>query len=195
MWHIHTEPSLLGIVVGMRNGLFKYQIHGGNASIVETAATSSNWNAVLYFVRDSSNSEAGKGMYRMEYFGSLTNSNRKNVKHLNLSKPKKEFNILEDSQKASKQGVATQITIIEDTITKMNEDIKHIYNSITLIKEYKTNMCNICYLMPKNGVFNHQKISHVYSCYGCAKKIWRNSNRCPVCNIKIKSVTKIIVAE
>ncbi|XP_060855675.1 E3 ubiquitin-protein ligase Mdm2-like, partial [Metopolophium dirhodum] len=129
--------------------------------------------------------------YRMEYFGSLTNSNRKNVKHLNLSMPKKEFNILEDSQKASKQGVTTQITIKEDTITKMNEDIKHIYNSISLIKEYNTNMCNICLNMPKNGVFNHQKISHVYSCYGCAKKIWRNSNRCPVCNVKIKSVTKI----
>lgn len=59
MWHIHTEPSLLGIVLGMRNGLCKDQIHGGNASIVETAATSSNWNAVLYFERDSSNSEGG----------------------------------------------------------------------------------------------------------------------------------------
>jgi len=39
MWHIHTEPSLLGIVLGMRNGLCKDQIHGGNASIVETHGT------------------------------------------------------------------------------------------------------------------------------------------------------------
>lgn len=45
----------------MRKGLCKDQIHGCNASIVETAATSNNWNAVLYFVRNSSNSEGVRG--------------------------------------------------------------------------------------------------------------------------------------
>ncbi|CAI6354242.1 unnamed protein product [Macrosiphum euphorbiae] len=132
--------------------------------------------------------------YRKEYFGTVTNSKRKCVKHLNVSKPKKEFNKLDDSQKASEQGVTKSITIIEDTITRINKDIKHIYNSITVMKEYNNNMCNICNVMPKNGVFNHQKISHMYSCYACAKKIWRDSNRCPVCNVKIKCVTKVIIA-
>ncbi|KAF0718681.1 Uncharacterized protein FWK35_00028555 [Aphis craccivora] len=47
------------------------------------------------------------------------------------------------------------------------------------MKEYNNNMCNICCVMPKNGVFNHQKISRVF----------------PICNVKIKCVTKIIVAE
>lgn len=48
----------------------------------------------------------------MEYFGH-TKPKRKNIIHLNESKPKKEFNILEDSQKASQEGVAIQITNIE----------------------------------------------------------------------------------
>jgi len=56
----------------------------------------------------------------MEYFGSMK-PKRKKVTHSNVSKPKKEYNILEDSQKASEQGVATQIKIIEDTLSLSNK--------------------------------------------------------------------------
>lgn len=53
-------------------------------------------------------------------------------------------------------------------------------------------LCNICFIMPKNGVFNHGKIGHIFCCYPCAKKIREKSNRCPVCKVKIQFVTKMI---
>ncbi|XP_022175656.1 E3 ubiquitin-protein ligase Mdm2-like isoform X2 [Myzus persicae] len=110
--------------------------------------------------------------YRMEYFGSKPRP-----------KTKKKCNLIEDSQKSSQsnlqQGVSTRTKIIENNITLMNENIN--------------NICNICYIMPKNGVFNHGKIGHIYCCYPCAKKLWRKSKNCPLCNVKIKFVTKMIV--
>lgn len=53
-------------------------------------------------------------------------------------------------------------------------------------------LCNACLIRPKNGIFNHGKIAHIYCCYLCAKKIWHQTNRCPVCNRKIRYVTKMI---
>jgi len=118
----------------------------------------------------------------MEFFGSKPRSKTKNVKRLNVSKPKKEYNLLQGSQKSSpsnwEQGVSTRI---ENSSTQMNENI----NSI----------CSICYIMPKNGAFNHGKIAHIYCCYSCAKKLFRKSNKCPLCNLTVKFVTKIIVVE
>lgn len=116
----------------------------------------------------------------MEFFGSKPRPRTKKDKRLNVIKPKKECNLLEDYQKSSppnsQQGVST-----------------HIENSNTLMNENINNICNICFLMPKNGVFNHGKIGHIYCCYSCAKKLWRKSNKCPLCNVKIKFVTKMIV--
>lgn len=60
--------------------------------------------------------------------------------------------------------------------------------------ELTKNLCNICLVMPKNGIFNHGKVGHIFSCYQCAKHIWRTSNRCPVCNVKVQFVTKMITA-
>lgn len=57
--------------------------------------------------------------------------------------------------------------------------------------ENAKNLCNVCLMMPKNSSFNHGKTGHIYSCYPCTKKIWKKSNRCPACNLKVKSVTKI----
>lgn len=53
------------------------------------------------------------------------------------------------------------------------------------------NLCNVCCLKPKNGLFCHEKSSHNYSCYPCSKKIWRKSGKCPICNITVKYVTKV----
>jgi len=54
------------------------------------------------------------------------------------------------------------------------------------------NLCNVCFLKPKNGIFNHGKTGHVYCCYSCAKQIWRKSGKCPICNLKVRYVTKIV---
>ncbi|XP_025192309.1 protein Mdm4-like [Melanaphis sacchari] len=121
--------------------------------------------------------------YRMDFFGTKPRSKTKNVKRLNVSKPTKDSNFFQDFQKSNQsnslQGDSTQTKNVVNNITPMNENIN--------------NICNICYVMPKNGVFNHGKIGHIYCCYSCAKKLWKKSNKCPLCNVKIKFVTKMII--
>lgn len=53
------------------------------------------------------------------------------------------------------------------------------------------NLCSVCLLKPKNGIFNHGKSAHVYCCYNCAKQIWNRSGKCPICNLKVRYVTKL----
>lgn len=60
-------------------------------------------------------------------------------------------------------------------------------------KLYSDKMCNVCFLKPKNGIFNHKKTGHVYCCYDCSKQIWIRSGNCPICNLKIRYVTRAIV--
>jgi len=119
----------------------------------------------------------------MEFFGSKPRSKKKNVKRLNVSKPQKESNLFEDFQKSNQSNCQQGVT----------NRTKNIENSVTLMNGNINNICNICYIMPKNGVFNHGKIGHIYCCYNCAKTLWRKSNKCPLCNVKIKFVTKMIV--
>ncbi|XP_060847153.1 LOW QUALITY PROTEIN: E3 ubiquitin-protein ligase Mdm2-like [Rhopalosiphum padi] len=57
----------------------------------------------------------------------------------------------------------------------------------------KDNLCIICCLNQRNGIINHGKIGHIVTCYSCAKHLWSTSNTCPLCNVKIKCVTKMIV--
>lgn len=59
--------------------------------------------------------------------------------------------------------------------------------------ENATNLCNICFLKPKNGIFNHGKTGHNYCCYSCAKQIWNKSGKCPICNLKVRYVTKAVI--
>lgn len=122
--------------------------------------------------------------YRMEFFGNKPRSKTKNVKRLNTSKPRKESTLLGDFQESN------QSNSLQDDSTQT----KNIENSINLVNDENiNNICNICLKMPKNGVFNHGKIGHIYCCYSCAKKIWKKSNKCPLCNVKIKFVTKMII--
>lgn len=64
----------------------------------------------------------------------------------------------------------------------------------SLIGEFENtkNLCQICFIKPKNGIFNHGKTSHIYCCYTCAKHIWTKTNKCPICNIKVRYVTKSV---
>lgn len=65
----------------------------------------------------------------------------------------------------------------------------------SIIEEFENskNLCKICFIKPKNGLFNHGKTSHVYCCYTCAKHIWTKTNKCPICNQRVKYVTKSVV--
>lgn len=77
------------------------------------------------------------------------------------------------------------------TYLSPNEDIK-----INMLRgnDNDIEMCNICLINPKNGIFNHGKIGHIFSCYSCSKKIWSNTHKCPICNQKIKFLTKMVNA-
>ena len=55
-------------------------------------------------------------------------------------------------------------------------------------------LCNLCNERPKDACFVHQKISHQYCCYKCAKKLYRISGTCPVCRRKVEKITRNILA-
>lgn len=76
---------------------------------------------------------------------------------------------------------------------KEKEDSK-IINGMDEEPKTDKGLCNICYMMPKNSVFNHGKIGHIYCCYPCAKRIKKQSDKCPYCNVKFKFITKVITA-
>ncbi|XP_024084772.1 E3 ubiquitin-protein ligase Mdm2-like isoform X2 [Cimex lectularius] len=53
-------------------------------------------------------------------------------------------------------------------------------------------LCNVCGLRPKNGGFIHGLIVHLYACYKCALKIYKDNKFCPSCNLKIKAVMNVL---
>lgn len=70
---------------------------------------------------------------------------------------------------------------------------KNIINGTTEIIKDTQNMCNICFKMPRNAIFNHGKVGHIFGCYLCAKELWKKSKMCPVCNAKVQYITKMII--
>jgi len=104
----------------------------------------------------------------MEFLVNKPKGKPKGVKRLNLSHRKKEFNLFKSSQ---------------ETLNSQ----KYVSQA-----ENNENLCNICFIMPKNAVFNHGKIGHIYCCYPCAKLLRRKSDKCPICNLTVKFITKMI---
>lgn len=54
-------------------------------------------------------------------------------------------------------------------------------------------MCMMCLVEPKNGVFVHNRFLHSCCCYKCAMKFWAKLKRCPICNCRVKNVMKLFV--
>jgi E3 ubiquitin-protein ligase Mdm2 len=70
-------------------------------------------------------------------------------------------------------------------------------NTINKSKEFSANagnLCNICNERPKDACFVHQKISHQFCCYKCAKKQFKINRSCPVCRRKVEKITRNILA-
>lgn len=61
------------------------------------------------------------------------------------------------------------------------------------INDSNLGMCRFCMVNPKNGVFVHNNCLHLCCCYKCAIKVWKKRKSCPICNCKIKNVTKLFV--
>lgn len=113
----------------------------------------------------------------MEFFEKKPNLKRKRTKHTG------EKNVPSKCSQESSSSTFSE---------KKNFNSKDIETSKAEVDENSNDLCNICLSKPKNGVFNHGKIGHVYCCYTCAKLLWKKSNKCPLCNAKIKFVTKMI---
>jgi E3 ubiquitin-protein ligase Mdm2 len=54
-------------------------------------------------------------------------------------------------------------------------------------------LCMMCMVNPKNGIFVHGKVGHICCCYKCALKVWTQVRRCPCCNCKVNNVLKAIM--
>lgn len=61
------------------------------------------------------------------------------------------------------------------------------------VNDSNLGLCRFCMVNPKNGVFVHNNCLHLCCCYKCAIKVWKKRKSCPICNCKIKNVTKLFV--
>lgn len=66
-------------------------------------------------------------------------------------------------------------------------------NQIDDVNVSNLGVCRFCMVSPKNGVFVHNNCLHLCCCYKCAVKVWKKRKSCPICNCKIKNVTKLFV--
>lgn len=61
------------------------------------------------------------------------------------------------------------------------------------VNDSNLGLCRFCMVNPKNGVFVHNTCLHLCCCYKCAVKVWKKRRSCPICNRRIKNVTKLFV--
>ncbi|XP_034829286.1 uncharacterized protein [Maniola hyperantus] len=81
---------------------------------------------------------------------------------------------------------------IENTDVKLTKKV--IVNTIKEKLDIESkDLCIVCSVEPKSGVFVHGRIAHICCCYKCAVKVWSKAKRCPVCNSKVSNVLKAIV--
>lgn len=122
---------------------------------------------------------------------------KKRIKHLNkLSNCEVENSShFTNSQEPSTSSQETT-TSISHKLSQSNTQesgsfgLSKLCMSNKIDKSYTAELCNICFIKPKDGIFNHHKTGHVYCCYTCAKHIWIQSGKCPICNLKIRYVTR-----
>ncbi|CAH1724698.1 unnamed protein product [Aphis gossypii] len=127
---------------------------------------------------------------RMQLFESTSKPKPKSIKRLyNMANRTEENYIPRDCQESSSTS-NSQESLNSLGISGLCLSQESTSNTF----ENTTNSCNVCFLKPKNGIFNHGKTAHVYCCYTCAKHIWSRSGKCPICNLKIRYVTKAVRA-
>nr|BAH70737.1 ACYPI004396 [Acyrthosiphon pisum]BAH70738.1 ACYPI004396 [Acyrthosiphon pisum] len=124
----------------------------------------------------------------MQLFESTSNPKPKSIKRLyNMANRAEENYLPKDCQSSSTSNSQESLNSLGISGLCLSQDTSNIF-------ENATDNCNICFLKPKNGIFNHGKTAHVYCCYTCAKHIWSRSGKCPICNLKIRYVTKAVRA-
>jgi E3 ubiquitin-protein ligase Mdm2 len=65
-------------------------------------------------------------------------------------------------------------------------------NPIATKASVMTSLCMLCCTNPRNASLIHGQIGHQLCCYPCAKKLWKEQARCPVCRRKVEKIVKLI---
>ncbi|XP_018571357.1 uncharacterized protein LOC108911025 isoform X2 [Anoplophora glabripennis] len=55
-----------------------------------------------------------------------------------------------------------------------------------------TELCIFCNDAPKDAIFLHSKVAHQCCCYRCAKRTIKTRKRCPICNVAVSKVFRVI---
>ncbi len=86
-------------------------------------------------------------------------------------------------QKRTKQGGNRS----DDTLSRSSSN-----ETEDPISAPRITLCMLCCTNPRNASLIHGQIGHQLCCYPCAKKLWKEQARCPVCRRKIEKVVKLI---
>jgi hypothetical protein len=70
----------------------------------------------------------------------------------------------------------------DDTLSGSNENETEDPISAQIIM---ASLCMFCCTNPRNASLIHGQIGHQLCCYPCAKKLWKEQARCPVCRRKV----------
>lgn len=98
-----------------------------------------------------------------------------------------------DSNEADSTGLSQDSGIGSEDIKKPKLSNSETEKNDEGLKNESKELCIICNIKPKNGIFLHNKIAHMCCCYECSVKTWKTIKRCPVCNLKISKVIKVFV--
>lgn len=106
--------------------------------------------------------------------------------------------ILNKVDEFSKQSSETKQKLLSECLTKAKYNPELPRSSETLdpasdVNESNLGLCRFCFVNPKDGVFVHNNCLHLCCCYKCAVKVWKKRKSCPICNCKVKNVTKLFV--
>lgn len=82
---------------------------------------------------------------------------------------------------------------VQPIIKSISEPSVSVHAASASKDDESKDLCIICYVRPKSGVFAHGRLAHICCCYKCAVKVWSTSKRCPVCNSKVSNVLRAVV--
>ncbi|XP_023936129.1 E3 ubiquitin-protein ligase Mdm2 isoform X2 [Bicyclus anynana] len=84
--------------------------------------------------------------------------------------------------------------VSDPALTVVKTDVNHIIDTMNEKLDIGSkDLCIMCLVEPKSGVFVHGRIAHICCCYKCAVKVWSKAKRCPLCNSKVSNVLKAVV--
>lgn len=144
-----------------------------------------------YNLARSISSDSSQSLGGSQVFG-------KEVKPAEDSDDSEDEKILHKVDEFSKQSSETKQKLLSECLTKIKSNPELPRSSETMdpasdVNESNLGLCRFCLVNPKDGVFVHNNCLHLCCCYKCAVKVWKKRKSCPICNCKVKNVTKLFV--